>query len=108
MHEGLKVLAEMRMVDGGCLLIVLPSSHSKFLSQAQRKINNLEISGLLVKGLAQAAQCGKGQHGITVHSEGLPGVGENRVEDLPAADNGDGHQRHNKYNPSCCRASDQG
>lgn len=29
------------------------------------------------------------------------------VEGLPAADDGDGHQRHHEYNPGCCRASNQ-
>lgn len=39
---------------------------------------------------------------------GLPGFGESKGEDPPAADDGDGHQRHNKYDPSRCGAGNQG
>jgi hypothetical protein len=50
-----------------------------------------------------------------LHSLGRDGMGEGHMrgaawvpkKDLPAADDGDGHQRHDEHNPSCCRASNQ-
>lgn len=69
--------------------------------------NDQEFDSMSVKGHALSSLHDLGgvqMWGFRVQGEHA-GVG---VEDLPAADDGDSHQGHDKHNPGCRRASNQG